>query len=383
MKKSLVLALVLCGVANANTLEEAFKNGKTSGDISAYYEARRVNSGQKSVYYNDTSWAVGSVGLNYQTDDFRNFKFGVGFRGAVPFYEKDKNYDTGHGKGDSTERFYEHNRAVVSNLYLQYNAYDTLIKVGRQNMSFDWVSKINDGVSIINNSFANLTLDAFYTKSRGKAQVNEMIKIKKINENRGLFGAGAGYKFDSGFGIRAYAMYADELFFGSGAKISYDKILSDNLSFGGFLHYAKSSEKKLDDGLAFEALSYVKFSDIKLSLGYAQSGKKNGWGSFNIAGDKIVQFEEGDVMYERDAKTYYAMVSTKIQNLDISAIYGATSYKIKGGDNTKYTQDEVSLWLNYPILKDLSVFATFDKTFKAQPYYPSLTQLSLGLSYSF
>lgn len=199
-----------------------------------------------------------------------------------------------------------------------------------------------------------------------------------------MFAAGATYKFDFGLALRGYGMYADSIFSGVGGKVMYDANINDNVAVGGMLHYAQTDEEEgRDDGKVFEAIAYAKYNDTKFTFGYAQSGKKNGWGSFNLAGDKIVQFEEGDVMYERDAKTYYGMVSTNIEKLSITAMYGTTSYKLKGGDNTSYRQDELSAWLSYPIVNNLKAFLTFDKTFKAQPGYPSMTQVSAGLSYTF
>ncbi|MCD8213819.1 MAG: Opr family porin [Campylobacter sp.] len=379
---SLISAL-LCTQASGTTLEEAFKNGKTSGDISLFYESRHVNSGEKSVYFNDTAWAIGSVSLKYETDYFKNFKAVIGFRGSAPIYEDDRHFDTGHGRGDSTERIYKDNRFMLSNLYLEYNAYDTVIKIGRQETSFDWITKVNDGVSIVNNSISNLTLDAIWTRARGKVQLNEMFKVKKINKNSGMFAAGATYKFDMGLAVRGYAMHADDIFTGGGAKLMYDGSVSENLSVGGMAHFAKTDERKNEDGKIFEGTAYAKYKDVKFTLGYVQTGKKNGWGSLNKAGDKIVQFEEGDVMYERDVRTYYGMLSAAVQKLSIDAIFGTTEYKLKGGDDKNYRQNELSLWFGYPITDNLAAQLTFDRTFKKQPGYPSLTQVSAGLSYKF
>lgn len=386
MKKSLALVTVLscAAMASSETLAEAFKNGKTSGDVSAYYESRHVNKGEKSTYFENTAWAVGSVGLGYESDFYKNFKLGIGFRATTPFYEDDKKFDTGNGKGDSTERIYDDNRYMLSKLFIEYNAYDTVIRVGRQEMRGDWITKINDGVSITNNSIANLTIDALWTKARGKVQLNEMFKVKKINENKGMYALGATYKLDMGLAFRAYGMYADDIFSGVGGKVFYDGAINDKTSVGGMLHYAQTSEKQgRDDGKIFEANIYAKYDNVKFTLGYVQTGKKNGWGSFNKAGDRIVQFEEGDVMYERDVKTLYGMLSTSIEKLSVDLIFGSTGYKLKGGDETKYRQHEFSTWLSYPIMDQLSMFATYDQTFKAQPGYPAMTQVSLGLSYKF
>ncbi len=393
MRKSLILiaALASAAIASGDTtsgsasLEEAFKNGKFSGDITAWSESRHINKGQKSTYYANTSYIVGSISLGYETDFYKNFRLVTGFRGAAPLYEKHKNFRTLHGTGDSTERIYERDRALLSTLYLEYNAYDTSVKFGRQEMITDWIGRFNDGVRITNNSISNLTLDALWTRSQGRASYKEMWKFTPRNkENGGVFNVGATYKFDSGFSAKAYVLHANNVFTGVGGKAMYDGAINEDWGAGGMLHYAQSDEKdSKDDGKMFETTAYAKFKEHKFTLGYARSGKKIGWGSLNLTGDHIVPFEEGDVMYERDAKTFYAMLDTQLEKLNLTALAGTTRYKLKGGDDTNYRQHELSVWASYPLMKNLKAFIAYDQVFKAQPGYPALTQIGAGLSYSF
>lgn len=385
MKKSLILiSLIISSVfSQSNSLKEAFANGKTSGDVTIFNENRHINDGEKTTYYNNTSWIVGSLGLNYETDFYKNFKVVAGFRGAAPFYEDDKNFKTFHGTGDSTERIYENDRFLLSNLYLEYNAYDTNIKIGRQEMVTDWVGKINDGVRIVNNSISNLEIDALWTLKKGRAYFKEMWGFKKLNEDKGLFRLGATYKFDNGLSARIYGLYSQDLFSAIGGKLSYDANINDNFMLGGSIHYAQSDERKdKPDGKVFEGIAYAKYQDSKFSLGYVNTGKKSGWGSMGLGGDQIVPFEEGDVMYERDVNTYYAMLSTMIEKLSVSALYGTTQYKTASA-NQKLRQNEFSTWINYPLTSNLKAFVIYDQVFKAQSGYPALYQVGAGLSYSF
>ena len=112
---------------------------------------------------------MGSIGLGYETDFYKSFRLVTGFRGAAPLYERHKNFRTLHGTGDSTERIYEHDRVLFSTLYLEWNAYDTSVKIGRQEMITDWIGRFNDGVRITNNSISNLTLDALWMREQGRA----------------------------------------------------------------------------------------------------------------------------------------------------------------------------------------------------------------------
>ncbi|AQW84090.1 hypothetical protein CPIN17262_0373 [Campylobacter pinnipediorum subsp. pinnipediorum] len=402
MKKSLIamLALSSFAIAESSSIEEAFKNGKMSGDVSVYYESRHIDKGEKSTYYQNTAWAVGSIGINYETDYYKNFKLVGGFRASLPAYEKDKNIKTDHGTGDSTERFYEDYKYNLSKLYLEYNANDTVIKLGRQDIYSDWITKVMDGATIVNNSIENLTLDALWARARGSVRINEMTKIKRVNGGRGLFGVGATYSFENGLAFRAYENYMDNALCVFGGKIMYDGKLNQNIGFGGKLHYAKIDEKgryldqdkrvgvyKDGDGDVFEGIAYVSYNDTKFTLGYVAADKQSGWGTLkgqNYVGDTIVQFEEGDAMYTNDAKTVYAMLSTNIQKLSVAGIIGTTNYvAMKDNKNKKYKQSEFSAWLGYPLTESLSASLKFDKTFGDYENIPTMTQVSAGLTYKF
>ncbi|WP_297943064.1 Opr family porin [uncultured Campylobacter sp.] len=386
MKRNLALLAALASAAFAgDSLDQAFKDGKFSGDLSTFSETRHVNKGEKSIYYNNTSYVVGSVGLNYETAPFYDFKLVTGFRAAAPFWQRHKNLHTLHGKGDSTERIYENDRVLLSNLYLEYSAFDTVVKIGRQEMVTDWIGRYNDGVRITNNSISNLTIDALWTRAQGRATNKEMWGFTDRNKDHGgVFNVGATYKFDGGFSAKAYVLHANDVFTGVGGKVMFDGQINDDWGAGGMIHYAQSDEKKIkDDGKMFEATAYAKFQDHKLTLGYAKSGKAIGWGSLNLTGDHIVPFEEGDVMYERDARTIYGMLSTSIEKLSLTGLLGTTSYRLKGGDDTRYRQSEFSAWLSYPITQSLKAMLIYDQTFKAQPGYPALRQIGAGLTYSF
>ena len=386
MKRNLALLAALASAAFAgNSFDQAFKDGKFSGDLSVFSETRHVNKGEKSIYYNNTSYVVGSVGLNYETAPLYDFKLVTGFRAAAPFWQRNKNLRTLHGKGDSTERIYENDRVLLSNLYLEYSAFDTVVKIGRQEMVTDWIGRYNDGVRITNNSISNLTLDALWTRAQGRATNKEMWGFTGRNKDHGgVFNVGATYKFDSGFSAKAYVLHANDIFTGVGGKAMFDGQINDDWGAGGMIHYAQSDEKKKkDDGKMFEATAYAKFKDHQFTLGYTQSGKKIGWGSLNLTGDHIVPFEEGDVMYERDARTIYGMLSTSIEKLSLTGLLGTTSYRLKGGDDTRYRQSEFSAWLSYPITQSLKAMLIYDQTFKAQPGYPALRQIGAGLTYSF
>lgn len=387
MKKSylslIVMATTLTTSLSASSLEDAIKTGKITGDVSMFFESRNVTNGIPDTYYANTSWSVGSIGLGYKTNSYNDFSGAVGFRAATALWENDKGFKTYHGTGDSTERIWEGDSVLLGDLYLEHNDGKTLIRVGRQEMVTDWLGRYNDGVRITDKSFDNLTLDLFWTQRQSRVYAKEMWGPTDRNkENGGVFNVGATYKTPIGVEMKIYGLYADEVFSGVGAKTKYSTTLND-VELGGMLHYAQSNEENgRDDGTVFETTIFAKINGYTGTLGYVQTGKKNGWGSFNIAGDQIVPFEEGDAMYEKDVKTFYGMISTNIQKVNLTALYGTTDFKSRA-TNLDNTQDEVSIWASYPLTNALSTTVIYDRTFKGSSAIPDVEQFGVLLTYKF
>lgn len=122
-------AMVLCGLSQgvcaADTLEDAFKNGKVSGKLQAYYfDKEGAGNAVSSRNYKESILSLG-VQLNYDTKDFYGFSLHTTFQSSnSPFAtEAEKNifYKDMYGPG-----------SVLSQAYVQYNIDKTSAKIGRQ-----------------------------------------------------------------------------------------------------------------------------------------------------------------------------------------------------------------------------------------------------------
>ncbi|MDD3343883.1 MAG: OprD family outer membrane porin [Sulfurospirillaceae bacterium] len=139
-------AIVVAGLVSssfaADTLADAFKNGKLSGEIKTFYFDRDNGT---------TSANIVSAGLmlNYVTDSLNGFKVGVTMQTSnSPFATTDaktvfKNDMYGPG-------------AVLSEAYLEYAFGKTTAKIGRQFISSPLVS--NSGSRVVKGSFEGATL---------------------------------------------------------------------------------------------------------------------------------------------------------------------------------------------------------------------------------
>ena len=152
----------------ADTLADAFKNGKVKGDIKAYYFM------EDSGTYDADIFTTG-LQLNYVTDSFNGFKFGATFQSsASPFVDEDgKNKFAGDMWGSG---------AVLSEAYLAYTMDKTTVKVGRQYISSPLVAGSGsrlvkqsfEGAVLVNTNIPNTTIilgyvDKYQNRTSGTA----------------------------------------------------------------------------------------------------------------------------------------------------------------------------------------------------------------------
>ena len=88
---------------------------------------------------------------------------------------------------------------------------------------------------------------------------------------------------------------------------------------------------------------------------YVQIDKDAGF--THMAGEIVNPFEEGDQIFLRGAQTYYLGLKKTFGDLTANILYGITKYDESNdysGRSGDYKKDELNLWLDYAINKDLT-----------------------------
>ena len=179
LAKLSLAAIVVAGLASssfaADTLEGAFKEGKVSGELKAYYFDR--DSGKKSEGIFDTG-----LMLNYKTGSLNGFSLNfTGQAAASPFASTDeKAMFSGDMYGSG---------AVLSEAYVAYTMKNTTVLVGRMFLDTPLVSSSGsriikeafEGAAVINTDLPSTTLIAgyvqkFQSRTDGKGNVGEFTK---------------------------------------------------------------------------------------------------------------------------------------------------------------------------------------------------------------
>jgi len=164
-------ALCVAGLSTcsfgADTLADAFKEGKISGELKAFYWDRDRNAAINSASIFNTG-----VVLGYTTGSFNGFSLGLsGQANSAPFASSTAKTQFGwdeYGSG-----------AQLSEAYLAYSAGKTTVQVGRMFLNTPLIASLGnrivkesfEGASIVNTDLPNTTLTAAYVQ-RFQAQTD-------------------------------------------------------------------------------------------------------------------------------------------------------------------------------------------------------------------
>lgn len=143
IKKSLIATLAITSITTssfaADSLSEAFTNGKIKGDIKSYYFDENYDSAKTS----DNSIWVNGGSLNYVTDSFMGAKLGTTLQTS--------HVGTIDDDTSKQSKFMDASGSVLSEAYLEYKYANTSFKGGRQFISLPLIN--GSGSRLIKESF--------------------------------------------------------------------------------------------------------------------------------------------------------------------------------------------------------------------------------------
>ena len=383
LKLSMIAALAVgaCSVVNADTLEQALKNGKVSGEVTATYEQRDMDK-VDSQYYQDTGYAVGSFALKYETGTWNNLSLTSKFRAYKTLFEDDSNSTTSHGTGDATERFYQDgkNQTIeAEELFLTYTPLSNVtVKAGRQFISSHWVNKTNDAVKIDAN-FGNTSLEAIWAMRHGRVYARDFRPMTRTNEKKGIYQLALTQKFNDNLSVTAYDRIEPTVRDIMGLKVNA-KVAKVSLG----AHYAENKEdvSGVKESNLMHLTAKTSIAGFSPYIGYLKVDDDAAFPGWTSSGETIDPFEEGDYIYKKGAETYYIGLSKSFGDLSATLLYGATEYL--NDSNKKLDMDETTLWLGYPLAKNLKAnlgYTLVNETVEAT--HGDYDQLNTTLTYSF
>lgn len=372
---------------HAQSLAEALKDGKISGEVTTTYENRGFDKNNASTYYQDTSYAVGSFALKYESAEWNDLSLTAKFRAYKTLFEDNDNLSTWKGTGDASERFWQkdgNGKAVdrsadIEELFITYAPNDNFsIKSGRQFISSHWVNKTNDAVKI-DASFGDTALEAIWVARHGRIYARDYRPMTKANKNDGVYQFALSHKFNDMLSVTAYDRIEEDKRDILGGKVNTNIA---GYSFGA--HYASSDEDPSTgnkDSNLLHLTASTSIAGFTPYVGYIKVDDDAAFPGWTSTGETIDPFEEGDYIYNKGAETMYVGVSKSFGELSSTLLYGTTEY-LDG--STKRDMDETTLWLGYPITKDVKANLGYTVVNEVDTAVNGdYNQLNLTLTYSF
>lgn len=359
MKKiSLVVAslLITSNLVASESFDSAIKSGSVSGDVVLYGESQS-NSGTN----NDAGFTNGSIGLNYETGSFNDFKGSVGFRANHDFSEVED--------GD----FGQNTEAIMHTANVSYSSNLFSLTVGRQEIDLEWMGDFHEAVVAGISAIPDTTIVVGYSQRKATADADAGLEdFAKFNGNKGAYVLDAKYEGISGLVLNPYFYSVPDLANWYGIKADYD---TDAFGVTGHIAATNEDVSTTNDGQIIHLEARTNLSGFGINAGYITTDEDGAIGSMEAVGDNINPLEDGNQVYAADADTGYIGVSYDLSGFELGAMYGETKYA-----NNK--EKEINLTAGYGVTENFAVGALFVDV-SAEDSNDDYNKVALTLEYTF
>jgi hypothetical protein len=348
----------------ADSIDSAFKEGKASGSINLYTVSQDNKAGNA-----DSAFSSGDIEVSYETGIFNGFSGKVSFIGAHVFDEKNT--------GDADDIA---SKSLLSEANLKYSMEGASVTVGRQAVDLEWMGDYHEAVVAAITAVPDTTIVLGYTDKMAVAGVDEVSEnFSKVNGTDGAYVLDIKYAGIEGVELNPYFYTAPDAFDFYGLKATYSSDM-----FGGTAHYASSDVDKAwgttnskEDGSIGHVELNTTLAGISAALGYIKTDKNGGVGAMDSLGDNISPFEDGNQVYEADAKTTYGSLGYSVVGIDLGALYGQTTY---GTADDK--EKELNLTVGHSFTDSLSASLLY-ADIKAESSSDDYNKVLATVSYTF
>lgn len=350
------ISLVTCGLLlstsmafGADSIDEAFKTGSVSGDITLY-GTKADNKGGTA----DTDASFATTGIAYETASYMGLSAKAGFR-------------AGHAFDDSTLA----NDALMTEAYVKYANDMFSLTVGRQEIGLEWLGDYNEAIVAGITAVPDTTIVLGYVNQQAAADEDEIGDFAEVTED-GTYVVDVKYTGLSGVELNPYFYSAPDVADFYGLKATYSSDM-----FGAVAQYAASSEDVGSDGSIAHVEASTSLAGISAALGYIKTDKTAGVASISAYGDSISPFDNGVNTYSADAKTVYGSLGYSVAGVDLGLLYGETDYSVNSEEK------ELNLTAGYSITDSLGLSLLYVKYDEEGSSSNDSDYASATLAYSF
>jgi hypothetical protein len=373
------LSLAVCGLVlsssvafaadteEVKTIDAAFKNGTASGSLALYGEKHDFKSDKA-----DSGFGNGNATVAFETASLYGFTAKAEFKGNLYLGEIEKD--------DREIGAPFENNALMTEAYVKYTNDAFFVSAGRQAIDLEWLGDYNESVVAGITAIPDTVVVLGWTQRKAESGIDLSEDFDKFNENKGAYVADIKYAGFAGVEFNPYFYSAPDMADWFGLKTTFT---AEN--FGLIAHYAQSDIDKAyglangyEDGTIGHVELNTKIEDFTAAVGYIKTDKDGGAGSMAEIGDNISPFEDGNYVYEIDAKTIYGSLGYTIADIELGALYGQTKFE------RDYKEKELNLTVAYSFTDSLEASVLY-ADIKADKDYGDLdyNKILASVEYSF
>ncbi|MDO9306138.1 MAG: OprD family outer membrane porin [Sulfuricurvum sp.] len=362
MKKVIVISLAAIVALNAASIDEAFVDGKVSGQIRAAYVSQN-NKVDTDTY----GTSIGGI-LKYETAAWNDITLGVG-----AYVSQKLNFATGdfdEGKANS-DLFGEDTKsyAYIGEGYIDYSANDIAVRVGRQLIDTPFAD--TDNIRMHPNTFEaaivtytgieETTLVGGYISGwAGYDSENDISKFKKVaHDSSGVAVIGIINESIENLELKGWYYSFDKLtnilYTDASYTIPFDETNGLEL-LGQWMKFTEKNNSGVD-GNAYGIGANITIG--MLTLGTAYNEASNDAGKFVISGlgngPYLVDTEEMNLDYFEDIKAYLFSAELDMEEVGVDGLTLTAIYAGFKSEPVDMKEKEINLIAMYDINKALSV----------------------------
>jgi len=342
------ISLVTCGLIlsstmsfGADSIDAAFKEGKASGSLALYGEKYDYKGGAK-----DTGFGNGNATVAFETGSFYGLSAKAEFKGNLKLGEVEHN--------DHDNAYL--NNSLMTEAYIKYATEGFSLTAGRQAIDLEWLGDYNEAVVAAITAIPDTTIVLGFANRQAESGIDLSEDFEDINDNKGAYVLDVKYAGFDGVELNPYFYTAPDAVDWYGLKATFTTDY-----FGAIAHYAASSVDSsiagtfdddgnlIDDGYIGHVELNTEVAGLSAAVGYIKTDKDGGVGLMDVAGDNINPFDDGNYVYDLDARTVYGSLGYTIADVELGALYGQTTY---GSNDDK--ESELNLTAAYPITETLT-----------------------------
>jgi hypothetical protein len=406
MKKNIAILIIVIGLVFAlhdhtllagekvpensahNRIINELSRGNLTGVVGLYYEGVYFDKNSfieddKTVDLEDSNLIVPFFQIDYTTAAYSGFRIGAGLTG---YSHIDDNSDSKDSIGDQDD-------IVTHQLYLGYELSQTSLKIGR--MEFEeslLLSDYYEALNLVSEEIENVFLFLAVVDKVAESDIDKFIDFQNINRGDDsiddyLFAVETTWDAVPDAIIPTlYYYHLGSLYdlYGTHIELFHE---TEEIGIGFYIDaYATNEDSRnglrdandeVHDSNIYHISPFIEVNDFTLAAGYINADHDVG-AREGLIDDYFNPFNEGDKVYEPDARTWYGTLFYEAGSLSAGLVFGRTDYI----DEQHRTEEEFDINADIKFLDNFRLKTEFSIVNSDSPE-GDLKILEMALTYEF